>query len=668
MNNSLHRFFHEFTKSIPEGVLLVARNGEVIAANPAAIKLIGRRSRGQRGRLFHLKEIITEGEETVNDYLARCACTTEQIPGSFTIKSQDKEIACRFRGSRFHSGKDFADYYILLYFEPRLSLSNRFLALNKTLEELKASNYKLLSKTRQLAMEIAERKKIEEELQRRESQFRELASHFNALLDAIPDVLSLQSSDLRIVWANRVFPAQLSKEISEIVGQRCYKIWHNRNEPCDGCPVLKSFQRGEPATHIQTTGDGKIWEIRTTPIKEGDEVVNVVVLCRDITEHRRLEELYLHSQKMESIGTLAAGIAHDFNNILTGILGYAETGLMALEDEHPVSKNLELILKAGERASKLTRQLLAFSRQKSTNKRPVDLNATIANLEKLLTRIIPENIEVKTFLYDGPLVINADDTQIEQVLINLTTNARDAMPKGGKLHIITERFFMNHDFINTHGFGHEGDYALVSFSDTGVGMDAETRRRIFDPFFTTKEVGKGTGLGLSVVYGIVQNHDGYITVYSEPGRGTIFKIYLPLIEAEIEAEEQCQKRETLEGSGTILLAEDEVYVREYLSELLKQYGYEVIEASDGEDAISKFIEHKDRIDLLLFDMMMPKKTGKDAFDEIRKISPQVNALFMSGYTHINMEEGTDSAADLEILSKPLNTTNLLKRIRDKITG
>jgi signal transduction histidine kinase/ActR/RegA family two-component response regulator len=665
MNNFLVESFYEFTKAIPDGALLVSKDGEIIAANPTAIRLLDPFSK-KTERLW-LKDIVTESEDKVLNYLKICSRNSEQIPGSFTIKSKNRQlIECRFKGSRIHYDKDFTSYYILLYFDPKSSLSNKFMALNRTLEELRASNYKLIIKTEQLSKEIAERKKIEKELYQREFQFRELANQFNALLDANPDNLSLQSPDLRIVWANKAFAMRLGKNMSDIVGKHCYTLWHNKTEPCDPCPVQTSFRTGEPATQIGTTSDGRIFELRTIPIKEGDRVVNVVEVGRDITEQRKLEDLYLHSQKMESIGTFAAGIAHDFNNILTGILGYAEVALMTMKDDALLYKNLEAIFKAAEKAANLTKQLLAFGRQKNTNKKPVDLNTIVGNLEKLLKRIIPENIEVITFLCDQPLVMNADDTQIEQVLLNLATNARDAMPKGGKLSIITEKFIMKDDFIKAHGFGREGDYALISFSDTGVGMDEETKRRIFDPFFTTKEVGRGTGLGLSVVYGIIKNHDGYISVYTEAGRGTTFKIYLPLIEAEIEKEEKSVEPEKLEGSGTILLAEDEEYVREFISHLLKQYGYTVIETKDGEEAISKFLEYKDSIDLLLFDVMMPKKTGKDALDEIRKISPEVKVLFMSGYTRCSIEEQIALDGNAEILPKPIRSTSLLKAIRNKI--
>jgi len=666
MSNYLVESFHEFTKAIPDAALLVSKEGEIIAANPTAIRLIDGISLKSEACL--LQDIVTEPEEKVLKYLKICSRNSEQIPGSFTIKTKNNQfIECRFKGSRIHHDKDFSSYYILLYFDPKTSLSNKFLALNRTLEDLRASNYKLIMKTEQLSREIAERKKIAKELYQREAQFRELAKQFNALLDANPDNLSLLSPDLRIVWANKACAMKLGKEMSDIVGKHCYTLWHNKTEPCDPCPVQTSFRTGEPATQIHSIPDGRIFELRTIPIKEGNRVVNIVEVSRDITEQRKLEDLYLHSQKMESIGTFAAGIAHDFNNILTGILGYAEIALMTMKDDNNILyKNLEAIVKAAEKASHLTKQLLAFSRQKSTNRRPVDLNNIVGNLEKLLKRIIPENIEVITFLCDCTLVMNADETQIEQVLLNLATNAKDAMPKGGKLSIITEKFEMKKDFIKAHGFGKEGNYALISFSDTGIGMDEETKKRIFDPFFTTKEVGKGTGLGLSVVYGIIKNHEGFISVYSELGRGTTFKIFLPLIEAEVSTEEKSAEPEKLEGSETILLAEDEEYVREFITHLLKQYGYRVIETKNGQEAIGKFLEYKDGIDLLLFDVMMPKKTGKDALDEIRKISPEVKVLFMSGYTRCSIEEQIALDGNAEILPKPIKPTSLLKAIRNKL--
>jgi len=343
---------------------------------------------------------------------------------------------------------------------------------------------------------------------------------------------------------------------------------------------------------------------------------------RDITDKKRLEDQVMQSQKLESIGTLAGGIAHDFNNMLTAIIGYASILKMKIKGNDALSHNVEQILASADRASNLTRSLLAFSRQQKSALQPVDLKEAIKRVEVFLTRVIGENIYLKTTITDEDLTVMADSSQIETILINLCTNARDAMPDGGALTIKAELTELDANFIGVHGYGTAGTYALISVTDTGTGMDEKTRKRIFEPFFTTKEVGKGTGLGLSMVYGVVQQHGGYVTCYSEPGIGTTFKVYLPIIESKITtATEMAETADLRGGIETILLAEDEDSVRELTKYVLEGFGYKVIPAADGEDAVNKFRENKDNIKLLLFDVVMPRMNGREAYAKIKEIRP-----------------------------------------------
>ena len=279
--------------------------------------------------------------------------------------------------------------------------------------------------------------------------------------------------------------------------------------------------------------DGRLLELRAVPNNdESGKVESVIEVIRDITEHKKLEDQLRQAQKMESIGTLAGGIAHDFNNILTAIIGFGQLALMQMGPDDPQREKIEHMLEGGDRAAQLTNDLLIFSRKQVSEKRPVDLNDIIGKVEKFLVRVIGEDIKCSMALHNEPIVVYADPHQLEQVLMNLATNARDAMPKGGDLMISAEQISLGDNFVAIHGYGKPGKYALLTISDTGEGMDEETRKKIFDPFFTTKEVGKGTGLGLAVVYGIIKEHEGFINVYSEPGIGTTFKIYLPLISSE----------------------------------------------------------------------------------------------------------------------------------------
>jgi len=390
---------------------------------------------------------------------------------------------------------------------------------------------------------------------------------------------------------------------------------------------------------------------------------------RDVTGRKKLEEQLLQSQKMESIGTLAGGIAHDFNNILTAIIGYASVMKMKMPEDDPFRTYLEHILTSSERAAVLTQSLLAFSRKQISNPEPVNLNEIIRKAEKFLSRVIGEDIELKMTLSDNGLTVMADTGQIEQVLMNLATNARDAMPKGGTLIIETGVTELDVDFLKIHEYGKPGMYAVITVTDTGHGMDENTRQRIFEPFFTTKEVGKGTGLGLSMVYGIIKQHNGYINCYSESGKGTTFKIYLPLFESKPVSKtvtEGAAVAVPTGGTETILLAEDEESVRRLMKEVLEEDGYKVIEAADGEEAVNKFMENKDRIDILLLDVVMPKMNGREAYERIKRIKPDIKLLMASGYPADFISQKGIIEEGLNFIVKPMSPTKLLKKVRDTL--
>jgi|GEM_PF-1805561 len=389
---------------------------------------------------------------------------------------------------------------------------------------------------------------------------------------------------------------------------------------------------------------------------------------RETAEKKSLQAQLLHSQKMEAIGTLAGGIAHDFNNILTAIIGYSNLIRMKLEDGDPLREYLDHILTASERAASLTHSLLAFSRKQIINPQPVNLNELVQRVEKLLSRLMGEDIDLLITLSDPPLTVMADPGQIEQVLMNLATNARDAMPAGGLLTITAESAEITEQYIALHGYGTVGKYAVISVSDTGIGIDETIRARIFEPFFTTKETGKGTGLGLSIAYGIIKAQNGYINCYSEPGKGTTFKIYLPLTSAAATRQDVMDSRLLQGGRETILVAEDNAEVRKLARTILIEFGYTVIEAVDGVDAVKKFTDHGDAVRLLLFDIIMPRKNGKDAYEEIRKIRPGIKVIFMSGYTaDISRRRGFLDEG-LVLLTKPLSPQELLRKIREVLDG
>ncbi|WP_347274573.1 response regulator [Candidatus Kuenenia sp.] len=396
-------------------------------------------------------------------------------------------------------------------------------------------------------------------------------------------------------------------------------------------------------------------------------------------EQKKLQEQLYHAQRLESVGQLAGGVAHDFNNIIMAIVGYASVMQLEIAENDKLQQYLSKILIATERAEKLTGGLLAFSRKQVLHLQPVSTNAIIKDAVSLLEVMIGKDIEIRTLFSKKECFTTADSYQIVQVLVNLSTNARDAMPDGGILTIGTGEVELDDSFVKIHDYGQPGKYAHLFVSDTGTGMDKITRERIFEPFFTTKETGKGTGLGLAIAYGIVKQHNGFINVYSEPGRGTTFNIYLPLfikepLTANADSQETsdtvvCKKRKSFPGGEEeILLAEDDEDIRMLMENVLKSNGYRVIAAVNGEDAVNKFTEHKDTVQLLLFDVIMPKTNGMEAYRKIQDMSPDIKAIFMSGYSKDIIQKESVSLDDtFYFISKPISPNVLLEKIREVLS-
>ncbi len=395
------------------------------------------------------------------------------------------------------------------------------------------------------------------------------------------------------------------------------------------------------------------------------ELIAAIETLQDFTEGKRLEEQLLQAQKMEAIGVLAGGVAHDFNNILSAIVGYSHLTLSKMPANDPLKGTLEAILQASKRATTLTQSLLSFSRKQVINPEPTGLNDIMLRFEEFLTRLIREDIKISTTCAGGDLTIFADRRQIEQLLMNLVTNARDAMPMGGTITIQTQSVNVDKHFIEERGYGKAGRYARLTVSDTGEGMDAETKKKIFEPFFSTKEQGKGTGLGLSTVYGIVKQNDGYINVDSKPGKGATFEIYLPLLEG-VAAKERKEMEDipAKGGSETILIEEDNENIRELFSTILQHHGYRVIKAADGEDAVIKFCENNDKVRLVLLDGIMPRKNGKEAYEEIRVINPSIKAIFVSGYAEDIISREGLLEKGINFVQKPVTPSALLNKVRE----
>ncbi len=417
-------------------------------------------------------------------------------------------------------------------------------------------------------------------------------------------------------------------------------------------------------------GTWRILESTASSVLNTDgKVERLVIVNRDITSRKRLEEQFRQSQKMEAVGRLSGGIAHDFNNILGVIIGYSEILQERMVQSEALRPCVEEILQAGRRAASLTRQLLAFSRQQVLAPVVLDLNATITDTEKMLRRLIGEDIELQTSLEQDLAYVKADQSQIEQVILNLAVNARDAMPNGGRLTIVTENAELDEMSVRRYSYPVKpGRYVLLTVSDTGVGMSREIQGHIFEPFFTTKEKGKGTGLGLATVYGVVKQSDGYIELQSELGEGTTFKIYLPRVERGAAPEtRKVLPAPLLAGHETILLVEDEDSLRNLTSGVLVSLGYTVLTASNGSRALETSQAHSGEIALLLTDVVMPNMNGPALAEQLTAERPNLKVLYMSGYTGQRFGEGVLPDGSC-FLAKPFSRENLAQKVREALEG
>ena len=462
---------------------------------------------------------------------------------------------------------------------------------------------------------------------------------------------------------------------SDLIGKMMHGLVHHAKVngaayPIEECPAHVALIKGkmlhrEKEMLWRADGSGFYAEYWAHPIERDGELVGSVVTFIDITERVTLENQLVQAQKMEAVGQLAGGVAHDFNNILTAITGHGYLAQSKMAPDDLSRHDIDEILDSADRAAELTRGLLAFSRQETMHARLMNVNDLVSKFDKLLGRIIGEEIKVSTSLTPELIYCMADPVRIEQVLMNLATNARDAMPRGGTLSIKTEKISLAETSETAFSPVVPGDYAFISVTDSGEGIDHETLPKIFDPFFTTKEPGKGTGLGLAMVYGIVKQHGGHIDVESTSGMGTSFKIYLPLL--ELRKEEHTRPSATSRpprGSGTILIAEDDGRLRKLFETVLSKNGYEILNAADGEEAVSLFAANQKKISLVLMDVIMPKKSGKEAFIEIRKIRPDMKIVFVSGYTADRLDNELTSGAGVSLMMKPVSPNDLLLRISE----
>jgi len=488
-------------------------------------------------------------------------------------------------------------------------------------------------------------------------------------VDQASEAIVITDREGTIQYVNPAFERISGYSREEAVGKNPRILRSGKQDKSLYREIWQSLTRGEVwSGHlINRRKDGSLYEEDATisPVRDSSgNIVSFVGVMRDVTQLLVLEKQVRTAQKMEAVGTLAGGIAHDFNNSLTGIVGFGELLRLRMAGDEQASHDLDEIMRCAERAATLTRQLLTFARRQVIEPVHLNLSALVADLMKLIGKVVGEHIEVKTSLGKNVPIIHSDRGQIEQVVMNLCLNARDAMPECGRLLVETGDVYLEEEYVRQYPYMRTGRYALLMVSDTGVGMDEKIRDRVFEPFFTTKGPDKGTGLGLSMVYGIVKQHGGFIHLYSEPGKGTAFKVYFPAIEAQPDAFPETRREEIVRGgTETILLAEDEEAIRALAERILTGLGYKVLVARNGEEAIEIFMQNKEIV-LAVLDVVMPRKGGKEAFDEMHKRNPRLKVVFMSGYSTNGIHDSFVLTPGTPFLQKPFGPKILSRKVRE----
>ncbi|WP_129125478.1 PAS domain S-box protein [Geomonas oryzae] len=623
------RQFQLILDAAGEGINGVDRDGRITFANPAAAQMVGWSQeellgRSQHALMHHTRE---DGSHYPEDECAMAAACCEGRP----YQGSD-ELFWRKDGSSF-----YAEY---------------------TCSPIREGGELVGSVV--IYKDVTERRQSEEQLLK-----------LSQAVMQSPVSILITDPHGNIEYVNPKFTQVSGYTTDEVTGQnpRIFKSGTTAPELYRGMWETISAGRVWTGELYNRRKDGSmIWEHATiSPIRNASGAIShYMAFMENIGERKKLEEQLRQAQKMEAVGQLAGGVAHDFNNILTVIMGFGQLLQHSLPEGDPMLENMEQILDAADRATHLTKSLLAFSRKQVMVMQQVELNELARRHSKFLMRIIGEDVALKADFSEVPLPVMADSGQLEQVLMNLATNARDAMPGGGELSIKTAAVTLDNEFHRLHGYGVPGRYALVTVADTGGGMDAETQRKIFEPFFTTKLPGRGTGLGLSIVYGIIKQHGGYITISSQKGFGTTFSIYLPLAEKAIKSKEAAQTFIPEGGNETILVVEDDPAVGRLVESVLRRYGYRVMLAGSGEDALELFESNGHDISLALLDVIMPKMNGKQLCEALRERSPHLKVLALSGYTADVIEDKGIFMEGVDIIKKPAKPLELARKVREML--
>nr|MBC8279060.1 PAS domain S-box protein [FCB group bacterium] len=628
---ALRQSEHLFRQSIensPNPIFSIDENGKILTWNPACEKVFQ-----------YEKEIIGQGFQILFDESTDCKYFESLVEQVFQKQEILSSIEMSFKC------KDGSNRFMITRVYPTLDINGK-------MESCVFTN-----------TDITERMQSEMALKESEEKL-------SGIIKSIPDFISIIDEDYNIVWATDTVKNTVGQDVEK---NKCYQAYHRSEAPCEDCIIRKVFADGETHEHEAETINAEGVSVFQLSVASAasrypdGRPKTVIEISRDVTEFRKLQDQFRQAQKMEAIGRLAGGVAHDFNNLLTVIGGNTQLAMMALSEDDPLMHELNQVKKATQRASKLTYQLLAFSRKQVLKPEILSLNSLIADTKKMLHRVIGEDIELKTFLADDLWNVKADSGQFEQIVMNLCVNARDAMPDGGKLIVETENVNISEEYCADHPGAEPGSYVMLSVSDSGVGMTQSVKSQIFDPFYTTKAAGEGTGLGLSTVFGIVKQSGGFIYVYSELGEGTTIKIYLPSTEEEAKiVRKRVFTDEELRGKETILVVEDEEGVRNIAVMSLKKYGYRVIEAENGGAAYLKCKKAEQPMDLIVTDVVMPDMNGKELVESVREFWPDIKVLFMSGYTYNVIAKKGIIESEVSFLQKPFDPKDILQKVREAI--
>ncbi|MBU4262681.1 MAG: PAS domain S-box protein [Proteobacteria bacterium] len=652
----------------PVGYFTFDTHGLIRKTNLAGAKLLGRERGLLANRPFSSFIADADGREIFSNHLKsvlqkkgmqRCDLKLTREDGT-VIYGQLQSVALETLETK--------DGYILISIvddTTRKQLGDALQKAHDNLEVIVEERTRELAKVNQeLLEEIDERKRAEEVLHKSEGRLR-------TLVQTIPDLIWLKDQDGVYLACNPMFERFFGAGELDIIGKTDYDfvdreladffVEHDRQAMAAGKPT-----RNEEWITFSDDGHRALLETTKTPMYDaGGALIGVLGIGHDITEHRRLEDQFVQAQKMESVGRLAGGVAHDYNNMLSVILGHAELALAKTNPAEPLHEDLQEIIEAAKRSTEITRQLLAFARKQTIAPKVIDLNETVEGMLKMLRRLIGEEINLAWLPGLGLMPMKIDPSQLDQILANLCVNARDAITDVGKVTIQTDMVTLDKADCNSYPSLVPGNYVLLTVTDDGCGMDKEIQAKVFEPFFTTKGLGQGTGLGLATVYGIVKQNKGFVNVYSEPGLGTTFKIYLPChVSNAVDSREE-HTRETPLGQGeVILVVEDEVALLKLSRTMLESLGYAVLTASKTGEAMQLAKAHAGRIDLVIIDVVMPEMNGRELADQLQTLYPKIKILFMSGYTADIIAHHGVLAEGMHFIQKPLLRQDLAAKVHE----